>query len=128
MINATGNRMTREIARQSSLADRINELQIQISSGTRLQRASDDVVGARRVATIGKAQASMATWQKNVDAAAALVSQADGVLKSTSALMARTRELTLSAASASLNADDRAVIAAALGAIADENEDRKSTR
>lgn len=128
MINATGNRMTREIARQSSLADRINELQIQISSGTRLQRASDDVVGSRRVATIGKAQASMATWQKNVDAAAALVSQADGVLESTSALMARARELTLSAASASLNADDRAVIAAELGAIADEIDALAATR
>lgn len=128
MINATGNRMTREIARQSSLADRINELQIQISSGTRIQRASDDVVGSRRVATIGKAQASMATWQKNVDAASALVSQADGVLQSTSDLMARARELTLSAASASLNADDRAVIAAELGAIADEIDALAATR
>ncbi len=128
MINATGNRMTREIARQSALADQIDRLQVQISSGTRIQRASDDVVGSRRVATIDKAQASMASWQKNVDAAAALVSQADGALKSTSNLMARARELTLSAASGSMNADDRSTVAAELAAIADEIDALAATR
>ena len=55
MINAVGNRMTREIARQQKLADQIERTQIQISSGKRLQRMSDDPVSARRIATIGTA-------------------------------------------------------------------------
>src|SRR3546814_7610721 len=84
MINATGNRMTREIARQSGLADRIDKLQVQVSSGKRLQRASDDAVSWRRIATIGKAQASADAWQTNIASAQALVAQADGVLQSTS--------------------------------------------
>ena len=48
MINAVGNRMTREIARQSKLADALERTQIQISTGKRLQRMSDDPVAARR--------------------------------------------------------------------------------
>ncbi|SKB41881.1 flagellin N-terminal helical domain-containing protein [Sphingopyxis flava] len=120
MINATGNRMTREIARQSQLADRINDLQIQVSSGKRLQRASDDPVAARRIATIGIAQASGATWAANVASASAQVSQADAALGSISNLLVRARELALSAASDTMNASDRASVAAELAGIADE--------
>jgi len=128
MINATGNRMTREIARQSGLADQIDKLQIQVSSGKRLQRASDDAVSWRRIATIGKAQASADVWQTNIASAQTLVSQADGVLQSTSSLLIRARELTLSAATGTLNDADRATIAAELGAIADEIDGLAASR
>ena len=99
MINAVGNRMTREIARQQSLAEQLERTQIQISSGKKLQRMSDDPVAARRIATIGTTQASMAAWATNVNSASALVSQADGVMESVSDLMTRARELTLAAVS-----------------------------
>src|SRR3546814_1671048 len=120
MINATGNRMTRESARPSGRANRIDKLQVQVSSVKRLQRASDAAVSWRRIATIGKAQASADAWQTNIASAQALVAQADGVLQSTSSLLNRARELTLSAASGTLNDADRATVAAELGAIADE--------
>lgn len=128
MINAVGNRMTREIARQSKLAEALERTQIQISSGKRLQRASDDPVAARRIATIGTAQASMASWSANIDTAQAQVSQADGVLKSVANLLTRAQELTLSAASDSMNATDRATVAAELAAIADELDGLAATR
>ena len=120
MINAVGNRMTREIARQQKLADALERTQIQISGGKKLLRMSDDPVAARRIATIGTAQASMTAWSANVNSASALVSQADGVMKSASDLMARARELTLAAASDTANPADRATIAAELGTIADQ--------
>lgn len=128
MINATGNRMTREIARQSKLADEIERLQIQVSSGIRIERASDDVVASRRIATIGTAQASVTSWQGNIGTAEALTTQADGILASTGDLLARARELTLSAASDSMNAADRATVAAELSAIADEIDALAATR
>lgn len=120
MINAVGNRMTREIARQQSLAEQLERTQIQISGGKKLLRMSDDPVAARRIATIGTTQASMTAWAANVNSAAALVSQADGVMKSVSDLMTRARELTLAAVSESANPADRATIAAELTTIADE--------
>lgn len=128
MINAVGNRMTREIARQQKLADQIEQTQIQISSGKRLQRMSDDPVAARRIATIGTSQASITAWNTNINAASALVSQADGVMKSVSNLMTRARELTVAAANDTASAADRATIAAELGTIADEIDSLAATR
>jgi len=126
MINAVGNRMTREIARQQKLADALERTQIQISGGKKLLRMSDDPVAARRIATIGTTQASMTAWSSNINAASALVSQADGVMKSVSDLMSRARELTIAATSDTANPADRATIAAELGtlaAIRDSNGD-----
>ena len=128
MINAVGNRMTREIARQQKLADQIERSQIQISGGKKLLRMSDDPVAARRIATIGTSQASMAAWSANINSASALVAQADGVMKSVSDLMVRARELTLAAANDSANPADRATIAAELGTIADEIDSLAATR
>ncbi|MDO9368944.1 MAG: flagellin [Sphingopyxis sp.] len=128
MINAVGNRMTREVARQQKLADALDRTQMQISGGKKLLRMSDDPVAARRIATIGTSQASMAAWSANVNSAEALVSQADGVMKSASSLMARARELTLAASSDTTNPADRATIAAELGTIADELDSLAATR
>ena len=128
MINAVGNRMTREIARQQKLADQIERSQIQISGGKKLLRMSDDPVAARRIATIGTSQASMAAWSANINSASALVAQADGVMKSVSDLMVRARELTLAAANDSASPADRATIAAELGTIADEIDSLAATR
>lgn len=128
MINATGNRMTREIARQSKLASQVEKLQIQISTGKKLQRMSDDPVASRRIATIGKTQSSMDSWATNINAGKALVSQADGVLKSAGDLLSRANELTLSASSDTMSAADRATIAAELNAIADQLDSLAATR
>ncbi|PKQ01001.1 MAG: flagellin-like protein [Alphaproteobacteria bacterium HGW-Alphaproteobacteria-13] len=128
MINAVGNRMTREISRQQKLADQLERTQIQISSGKKLLRASDDAVAARRIATIGKTQASMTAWAANIDSVQAQVLQADGVLKSAGNLLTRARELTLSASSDTASPADRATIAAELSAIADELDALAMTR
>lgn len=128
MINAVGNRMTREIARQSRLADGLERIQIQISSGKRLQRMSDDPVAARRIQTLGTTQASMASWQANIKSVAAQASQADGVLKSTSDLLIRARELTLAASSDTASPADRATIAAELKTLADQIDGLAATR
>ena len=128
MINAVGNRMTREIARQTRLADALERTQIQISTGKRLQRMSDDPVAARRIQTIGTTQASMASWATNGKTAQAQASQADGVLKSTSDLLIRARELTLSASSDTASPADRATVAAELKTIADQIDGLAATR
>ena len=128
MINAVGNRMTREIGRQQRLADQLERTQIQISTGKKLQRMSDDAVAARRIATIGKTQASMESWAANINSATALASQADGVLKAASSLMTRARELTVAAASDGMSPTDRATVAAEISAIADELDALAATR
>jgi flagellar hook-associated protein 3 FlgL len=120
MINATGNRMMREIQRQSRLSGDVADSQVQISTGKRLQRASDDPVAAARVANIRTKQSDGAAWARNVTLGTTLVNQADTALSSASSLLARAQELTLAAANPTANASDRATIAAEITAIADE--------
>jgi flagellar hook-associated protein 3 FlgL len=120
MINATGNRMMREIQRQSRLAADVSKTQVQISTGRRIQRASDDPVAAARVAHIRARQADGETWSRNVTTATALTSQADTAMASVSDLLAKAQELTLAASNPTANASDRATLALEMTAIADE--------
>jgi flagellar hook-associated protein 3 FlgL len=107
MINATGNRMTQEIQRQSRLAQRIANTQSQISTGKRLQRASDDPVAASRAATLRQAQANDAARAGNISLGISLTAHADGVLRSVSDMMARAQELTIAGANSALPGGDR---------------------
>lgn len=120
MINATGNRMTREIARQSRLAQDIAQTQIQVSTGKRLQRASDDPVASARISALRTTQANTVAWGTNMNVARTLTAQADGVLKTASDLLGRAKELTLSASNGTLAAADRAAVSLELSAIADQ--------
>ncbi|MFD1766777.1 sigma 54-interacting transcriptional regulator [Sphingorhabdus buctiana] len=124
MINATGNRMTREIARQAKLAQDVAQTQIQLSTGKRLQRASDDPVASARVATLRTAQANNVAWDANIRLGQSLTAQADTVLASTSDLLVRAKELSLSAANGTLSAADRATVASELNLLAQEMDTR----
>lgn len=120
MINATGNRMTQEIARQSRLAAQISTKQVQVSTGRRLQRASDDPVATSRLANLKRAQANDAARASNINLGITLTAQADGQMRTMSDLLARTKELTVAGASASLSPADRASIATEIAVMADE--------
>ena len=128
MINATGNRMTQEIQRQSRLAQQIANTQTQISTGKRIQRASDNPVGAARSATLRQAQADDAARAGNITLGMSLTAQADNVVRSVSDLTVRALELTIAAANGSMPAADRNIIAAELTSIADEIDVRSQTR
>lgn len=128
MINATGNRMTREIQRQSLLANDIAYTQSQISTGKRLQRASDDAAAAPRLAALRRADSSSAAWSDNINAAKSLVAAADTAMGSTSDLLARSRELALAGANATMSPTDRNSLVAELTAIADEIDSIASSK
>ena len=120
MINATGNRMTFEIARQSRLAKSIEQLQISISTAKRIQRPSEDPLASARIATIRQAQADAVVWKRNIDLGTSLTAQADGVLKTLNDRLARAQELMVEGASGSLSQSSRDTIAAEIRAIAEE--------
>lgn len=120
MINATGNRMTQEIARQSRLAASITEKQVQVSTGKRLQRASDDPLATSRLANLKRAQANDTARASNINLGITLTGQADVQMRTMSDLLARTKELAIAGANASLSPADRTSIAAEINVMADE--------
>lgn len=128
MINAVGNRMTREMARQQRLAQSIETTQIQISSGKKLQAMSDDPVAARRISTIQTAQSSMAAWKLNLNSARGMVDMGETVMNSSASLLLRANELALMAVDGSQNSMSRAAIALELQSIASEIDNLAATR
>ncbi len=128
MINATGNRLTMEIARQSRLADQITESQIDISTGRRIQAASDDPVAAARVSQIRRAQANDEVWSANIDLGLSLTGQADSLVSTLSGRMARVQELMVAGANQTLSPSDRATYALELNSIAEEIDSFMATQ
>lgn len=128
MISATGNQLTAEIRRQSMLSEAIAREQIAVSTGKRLQRASDDPLASARVSKIVQGQADASAWIANLEAGASLAAQADQVATSVSRQLARARELVLAGASGSASPADRATIAAELSTIADEIDSLSAAR
>jgi flagellar hook-associated protein 3 FlgL len=120
MINAVGSRMMIEINRQKSLARTISDTQVTISTGKKIQRASDNPVAAARVEVIGRAQANSNAWAINLDTGLSLNSQADTAVTGMADRIALARELVLGGANGTLAQTDRNMIAAQLDGIADE--------
>lgn len=120
MINATGNRMTQEIARQSRMASNIAAKQAQVSTGKRLQRASDDPVASSRITNLKRAQANDAARAMNINMGVTHTAQADGQMRTMSDLLARTKVLTIAGASSGLSPADRVGIAAEITQMAED--------
>jgi len=120
MINGTGSRMTQEATRQARLAAQIAAKQAQISTGKRLQRASDDPAATARIADLSRTQTNDNARARNISLAISMTAQADGQLRNMSQLLARTQELTISGASAALTPSGRATLSHEIRAMADE--------
>lgn len=107
MITATRYRATQEINRQQSLGSQIARAQTDISTGKRIQTASDDPVAAARIAQLRLSQADQVTWQRNIETGKSVASQVDTTLASIEDVFNRVKELTLAGASQSVSPIDR---------------------
>ena len=113
-------RIDAAIRHQSALATRIVRGQADITSGKRIQAASDDPAASVRIAQLRRTQTSEAAWRGNVDIGIALAARADATLGNVATLVDRARELATIGASETLSDKDRATIALELRSIADE--------
>ncbi len=112
--------MIQEATRQARLAAQITAKQSQISTGKRLQRASDDPTATARIAELNRAQTDDSARARNISLGISMTAQADGQLRNMSHLLARTRELTISGAGVGLTPSDRATISLEIDAMAAE--------
>ncbi len=128
MISATNNRITQDIQRQSALASALARTQVEISSGKRIQQASDDPVASARIAAIRQSQSNHAAWQTNLQLGISLSDQADGVMKTVTDRMAHARELMVAGASGTLSASDRTTMATELRSLAAEMDSLANTQ
>ncbi len=128
MISGTRYQLQREVNAQLRLATDVARAQAEISSGKRILAPSDDPVGAARLADIVRTQASQTAWRTNLDTAAALASNAEGVLATLKTSFDRVNELMLAASNGTLSAENRNAVALELESIAEEIAVLRDTR
>jgi flagellar hook-associated protein 3 FlgL len=120
MIQALSTQMQREIAQQTALSSALSDTQVQISTGKKLQMASDDPAAAARIASIKLSEANNMTWENNIAKGLSLNSQADTTMQTVSELMTQAKTLLVQASNGTQSLSDQASIAAQLTSISDQ--------
>lgn len=110
MITATRYRAMAEINRQAKLGAEIARAQSEISTGKRIDRASDDPIAAGRIVEIRRAQADQLVWSRNIATARSVAAQVDTAIEGVAAIFNRVKELALAGATESVSPADRAAI------------------
>jgi flagellar hook-associated protein 3 FlgL len=118
MLTPISNRNIIEIHRQQRLSQALTETQVQISTGRRLQRASDDPVAAERIAALQRVQSSGSTWARNIDRGLAANAAADSATQSLTDNLASARELVLAGAGGTASVETRETYARQLEGLA----------
>lgn len=106
-----------EINRQAKLSTAIARAESDISTGKRIQVASDDPIAAARVSVIRAAQADQTVWARNVQTAKSIAGQVDTALSNVADIFNRVKELTLAGASESVSGSDRAAMVQELNSL-----------
>ena len=117
---ATRYRLARQVAMQQQLSREIARANTDISSQKRLQGPSDDPAAAARIAEIQRNQSDEAVWTQNVSVALAMSDRVETSLDTVGVNLDRAKTLMLQASNGTLNATDRATIAAELRGIAED--------
>ena len=101
-----------------SLQNRIAEGQLRLSTGTRIQRASDDPTAALEGLRISRELRHLDSFQRNISDAQTWLSLADSALQQTNDITIRARNLFIQADSGVLGQDERDAIASELDELA----------
>lgn len=128
MPGLTGTRLSLEISRQLSMSRNVMKTQIQIGTGKRIERASDDPGAAARVAQLVRTQSNVQSWSSNVTLAQSLTSHADSILSQLSDRAVQAQSSYVSAGDSALGAGYRAAVANELRSVALEMNEMATTR
>lgn len=128
MPGLTGTRLSLEISRQLSMARNVLKTQIQIGTGKRIERASDDPGAAARVAQLVRTQTNVQSWSSNVTLAQSLASHADSILSQLSDRAVQAQSSYVSAGDSALGAEYRSAVANELRSVALEMNEMATTR
>jgi flagellar hook-associated protein 3 FlgL len=89
---------------------RLEELQGQLTSGSRITKPSDDPIGAARAMSFQESIAQTDQYLGNIDQATGWLNTTDNTLGAVTSILHRARELAVQGASETTNAQDRASI------------------
>jgi len=89
---------------------RIEQLQNQITSGSRISKPSDDPIGVSHALNLQDSIAQSQQYQRNIDQAKSWLSTTDSALDAVTQTIQRSRELAIQAANGTLSSTERTAI------------------
>ncbi len=92
----------------------VSQTQLQLSSGKRILRPSDDPMGTSRIMQFDRSIETVKQYQENVDFATSRLELEEGALVGMVNILQRTNDLAVQGNNGSMSADDRVAIAAEL--------------
>src|SRR5919197_1511386 len=96
---------------------RTEQLQNQITSGSRITQPSDDPIGAARAINLQESLDISQQYIRNIDQASSWLNTTDSVLDAVTQAIHRSRELAMAAANDTLSGSDRSAIDAEAAAL-----------
>ncbi|HWQ89288.1 MAG TPA: flagellar hook-associated protein FlgL [Desulfitobacteriaceae bacterium] len=107
-MRITNNMLSRNLLRNLENAQgRMDILQNQMSSGSRILKPSDDPVAVQNALRLKNSISAVEQWKNNADEAIQYMNNCDGVLENISSMLQRVRELAVQGANGTLSAEDR---------------------
>lgn len=125
--NPTGAFFERSLSQMGGLRSSIETLQTEIATGVRIQRGSDDPIGAARLRALTRIETRGATEAENAARLGQDLSEASNQIEGVTSILQRARELAVAAANDPVGEDGRAAIAEELEQMADEMFARSNT-
>lgn len=112
VTNSTSAFFDRSLGQMSDLRTTLERLQTQIATGVRIERSSDDPVGAARLRALARLERRGETENENAARVEQDLSEASGQIDGMVLILQRARELAVAAANTPVGAEGRAAIAA----------------
>ena len=118
--NSTGAFFERSLSQMGALRNSLESLQTEIATGVRIQRGSDDPVGASRLRALTRLERRGDTEAENTARLGQDLSEASNQIEGVVSILQRARELAVAAANDPVGASGRAAIAEELEQLAEE--------
>ncbi len=109
---STSQMFNRSLANIQDVNAELQNTQLQLSSGKRVQTPSDDPVAATRILQINQDLDLVSQYQRNIDLVENRLRQEDDLLAGVNDIVIRIRELTIQAGDGAQNEDDKLFLAA----------------
>lgn len=126
--NSTGAFFERSLSQMSLLRENIEGLQTQIATGVRIERGSDDPVGAARLRALTRLEVRGGTENENAARLGQDLAEAGNEIAGVVSILQRARELAVAASNDPTGDNGRAAIADELEQMADELFARSNAR
>ncbi|MEP3422237.1 MAG: flagellar biosynthesis protein FlgL [Erythrobacter sp.] len=126
--NSTGAFFERSLVQMSALRGTVERFQTEIATGERIQRGSDDPVGAARLRALTRLERRGDTEEENAARLGQDLSEAANQIEGIVSILQRARELSVAAANDPVGENGRAAIAEELEQMAEEMFARSNTQ